>query len=79
MVSFLTAPFRNCNQIFSKTFTEQFVTSVKEIVFWRIKNMSEKEVKEIDKEVVGRVLNDMKDFLNLHYSEEETAEMVESN
>lgn len=31
--------------------------------------MSEKEIKEIDKEVVSKVLGDMKDFLTLHYSE----------
>ena len=41
--------------------------------------MSEKEIKEIDKEVVSRVLSEMKDFLSLHYSETETFEMVERN
>jgi hypothetical protein len=78
-VSILTAPFKNCNSIFSQTFTEQFVTMIKEIVFGRIRNMSEKEIKEIDKEVVSRVLSDSKDFLTLHYSEAETSELVESN
>lgn len=41
--------------------------------------MSEKEIKEIDKELVSRVLNDLKDFLNLHYSDAETSELIESN
>ena len=41
--------------------------------------MSEKDIKEIDKEVVSRVLNEIKDFLTLHYSESETSELVESN
>mmetsp|Transcript_9589 Transcript_9589/g.9220 ORF Transcript_9589/g.9220 Transcript_9589/m.9220 type:complete len:103 (+) Transcript_9589:1134-1442(+) len=41
--------------------------------------MSEKEIKEIDKEVVQKVLADMKDFLTLHFSEQETSEVVESN
>jgi hypothetical protein len=27
--------------------------------------MSEKELKELDKEVIGKVLNDLKDFLSL--------------
>ncbi len=79
LVSIMTAPFKNCNLIFSATFTEHFVTSVKEIVFQRIRNMSEKEIKEIDKEVVSKVLNDIKDFLNLHYTEAQTSELVESN
>ena len=69
LVSTLTSPFRCCNNIFAPTFTENFVTSIKEIVINRIRNMSEKEIKEIDKEVVSKVLGDMKDFLSLHYTE----------
>lgn len=41
--------------------------------------MSEKELKEIDKEVVGKVLGDLKDFLTLHLSESETSELIESH
>lgn len=41
--------------------------------------MTEKELKEIDKESVGRVLNDLKDFFALSMNEIETAELVESN
>lgn len=41
--------------------------------------MSEKELKEVDKEVMGRLLNEIKDFLTLHYSDIETAELIESN
>lgn len=65
--------------MFSKQFSAYFVTAVKDIVFHRLRNMSEKELKEIDKEVVGRVLNDLKDFLTLHLSDLETAELIESN
>jgi len=79
LVSIMTSPFKNCLHIFSPTFSKFFVTAVKEIVFSRIRNMSEKEIKEIDKEVVSRVLGDMKEFLSLHYSEAETSELVESN
>ena len=75
----MTAPFKLCNQIFSKPFSEKFVGHVKDIVFNRIKNMSEKELKEIDKEVVSKVLNELKDFLTLHLSEAETSELIESN
>lgn len=38
---------------------------VKDIVLKRITGMSEKELKELDKEVIGRSLNDLKDFLSL--------------
>lgn len=41
--------------------------------------MSEKELKEIDKEIVGRVLNELKDFFALSMNDIETAELIESN
>ena len=41
--------------------------------------MSDKEIKEVDKELVSRVLTEIKDFLILHYTEAETSEIVESN
>lgn len=77
-ISSLTAPFRNCNQIFAPTFATSFVTCIRDIIFQRIKTMSEKELKEVDKEIIGRLLNDVKDFLLLSFSEMETAELIES-
>jgi ubiquitin carboxyl-terminal hydrolase 9/24 len=41
--------------------------------------MSEKELKEIDKESIGRVLTDLKEFFTLSMSEVEMSELVESN
>jgi hypothetical protein len=35
--------------------------------------MSEKELKEVDKEVIGRVLVELKEFLSLAMSDIETA------
>jgi ubiquitin carboxyl-terminal hydrolase 9/24 len=52
---------------------------VKEVVVTRLKNMTEKELKEIDKESVGRVLNDLRDFFYPSMNENETAELIESN
>ena len=79
LFSLMTIPFRNCNNIFSPTFSMKFVQSVKEILMNRLKNMPEKELKEIDKESVGRVLLDLKDFLTLALSDIETAEIIEAN
>lgn len=75
----MTSPFRNCNTIFASTFASQFVASVKDVVINRLKSMSEKELKEIDKEIVGRVLNELKDFFTLSMNDQETAELIESN
>ena len=41
--------------------------------------MTEKELKEIDKESVSRVLKDLKDFLTLSMNEMETAQFIEIN
>ena len=41
--------------------------------------MTEKELKEIDKESVSRVLKELKDFLTLSMNEMETAEFIEIN
>jgi len=40
--------------------------------------MNEKELKELDKEAVGRVLIEIKDFLLLSLTEKDTAELLES-
>jgi hypothetical protein len=41
--------------------------------------MSEKELKEIDKESVSRMLKEMKDFLTLSMNEIDTAKFIEIN
>jgi hypothetical protein len=79
MFSLMTLPFRNCIEIFSPTFAQHFVNSVKDIVVIRLKTMTEKELKEIDKESVGRMLNDLRDFLSLGLNDAETSEIIESN
>ncbi len=79
MFSLMTLPFRNCNEIFSPTFANHFVQSVRDIIMNRLRNMSEKELKEIDKESVGLMLLNIKDFLNLSLNEIETAQIIESN
>jgi len=52
-------------QFLLPTFAQHFVNSVKEVIIHRLKTMTEKELKEIDKESVSRVLNDLKDFFSL--------------
>ncbi|CDW78729.1 UNKNOWN [Stylonychia lemnae] len=79
IITMMTSPFKNCNEIFSPTFAQKFVFNVRDILISRIRNISEKELKEIDKEIIGRVLNDLKEFLTLFLNEEETAEIVETN
>jgi hypothetical protein len=69
MISLMTMPFRSCIHIFSKDFSTFFVDSIKDIICKRLNSMTDKEVKEIDKEIVGRVLIDLKDIFTLSYSD----------
>jgi len=41
--------------------------------------MTEKEIKEIDKDSVSQVLKSLKDFLTLALQDKETAEFIEIN
>jgi len=65
LISLIVAPFRTCNSLFSEKFAKYFITSVKDIVSQRLQGMTEKEIKEIDKESVSSVLKSLKDFLSL--------------
>ena len=77
MISLLTMPFRSCSQIFSEEFATFFVDNIKDIICKRLNNMTDKEVKELDKEIVGRVLFDLKDILTLSYNDTKAAEIIE--
>ncbi len=77
MISLLVSPFKTCNTVFAPTFAAQFVKSVKDILISRINNMTEKELKEMDKEQITRVISEMREFFSLSMSEKETAELTE--
>jgi len=79
LISLLVSPFKTCNNVFSPTFASQFTKQVKEILLYRLTNMTEKELKEIDKESVTRVLSELKEFFTLSMNDVETAELIEIN
>lgn len=79
LISLLTSAFRTCNSIFAPTFAAHFTRQVKDILVYRLNNMTEKELKEIDKESISRVLTELKDFLTLSMNDLETAELIEIN
>ena len=79
MISLLVSPLRTCHSILSPSFSNQLVATVRDIVLQRISNMTEKELKEIDKESASRVLGELKDFFTLSMTDVETAELIEKN
>jgi ubiquitin carboxyl-terminal hydrolase 9/24 len=78
LIALLTSPFRNCIDILEPAFTKSFVLGVQCAVISRFTKMDEKELKDIDKDLVSKILNDMKDFLLLFHPEEDTDKIIES-
>lgn len=79
IISLVVLPFRQCNTVFTQEFAAYFTQKIRDIVQKRLMTMTEKELKEIDKESVSRVLKELKDFLTLSMNEMETAEFIEIN
>ena len=79
VMSLLVQPFRQCNTVFEQSFKERFINQIKDILVHRLKTMTEKELKEIDKESVTHILFNMKEFFTLSMSDVETAELIETN
>lgn len=78
VMSLLVLPFRQCNSVFDAIFKQGFINEVKDILVHRLKTMTEKELKEIDKESVSYILFAMKEFFTLSMSDVETAELIET-
>ncbi len=79
LITLIVSPFRTCNSLFSEAFSQSFISQVKEIVSQRLIGMTEKEIKEIDKESISMVLKNLKEFLTLALSDQETAKFIEIN
>ncbi len=79
LISLVVSPFKNCNTVLSPQTTADFTLKVRTIFEQRLQTMTEKELKEIDKESVSRVLKELKDFLTLSMNDMETAEFIEMN
>lgn len=79
VMALLVQPFRQCNTVFDATFKQGFISQVRDILVHRLKTMTEKELKEIDKESVTYVLFSMKEFFTLSMNDVETAELIETN
>jgi hypothetical protein len=73
----LTFPFRSCEAILNLEFAQNFIGEVKSAVLDRFFNMTDKELKDIEKDSISKILRDMKEFLKLGMNEEETDKIVE--
>ena len=78
IIPVLTQPFKNMGEILKPDFAKSFVVEVKETIFQRFQSLTEKELREIDKDIVSTILREMRDFLLLALSEEEADKAIET-
>ena len=74
----LTSPFINCGLLMSEEFANQFVSEVEGIVTQRLMQMSDKEIKELDKEALPGVLQQFQQFLQITKADDVIAQTVET-
>jgi len=77
VISELTQAFTHLDNVLTEEFSSTFTTSVKNIVLKRLESMTEKDLKDIDKDEIGSLIASLKEFLLLSCSRLEAAEFVE--
>ena len=73
----LTGAFLNCGALLSESFAANFVQEVQEIVTQRLLGMRDKEIKELDKDILPGTLQSFRAFLQIAKSDDEIAELIE--
>jgi hypothetical protein len=73
----LTGAFINCGLLMSGEYAANFVAEVEAIITQRLLGMRDKEIKEMDKEVLPGVLNQLNNFLQISKGDDVIAELIE--
>lgn len=73
----LTGAFLNCGALLSESFAANFVQEVQEIVTQRLLGMRDREIKELDKDILPGTLQSFRAFLQIAKSDDEIAELIE--
>ena len=77
MVSHLTSAFKHCDQLFTPEFASTFTLAIKDLILKRIDTLSQRDLKDIDKDEISNIISDVRSFLAISMSQRETAELVE--
>ena len=77
VIATLLAPFKAIRSIAKDDVCKELVLTGKAIFFQRIESLEEKEIKDINKELVSGSMNLMKGFLKIIYTDEEAAKIVQ--
>ena len=74
----LTSAFRKLGDVIRPSCAEKFVLAVKDTIFKRLDSIGDRDLKELDKDLIARTLRNMKEFLMLHYGAEEANKMIDT-
>ena len=78
MISNLVTPFKNLGQCLTPEFCVEFSKRVTDTIINRVRNMSEKDLKDVDKDSFQPLIFALKGFLPLNCNASETAQIIET-
>lgn len=59
-------------------FKESICKIIKDLIVDRLMNMTEKNLKDVDKDSISTLINNFKHFLSLGHTDQETAQIIET-
>lgn len=60
MISYLILPLRNLGSVLTKNFKESLCMTIKELIVDRLMKMSEKDLKDVDKDAIFNLIVNLK-------------------
>ena len=79
MITHLTRPFTHLDQTLTAEFASKFAQTTQDLVVARLSSMTERDIKEVDKDEIGKVLSELRHFLIIGTTASGTAQTVETS
>jgi hypothetical protein len=78
LIPILTAPFKNCSNILNPEYAKEMSEELQSVIIGRLENMSDDEMKDIDKSTINKILLELRDFLCIGLQDNSVDERLES-
>lgn len=78
LIPILTAPFKNCSNILNLDYAQEMSEELQSVIIGRLENMTDEEMKDIDKNTINRILLELRDFLCIGLKDNSVDERLES-
>jgi hypothetical protein len=78
MISSLITPLRNLGAVLTPEFKTSLCKQIRDLIVARLQTMTEKNLKDTDKDAMTKLVNGFKQFLMLANTEKETAQIIET-